>query len=67
MSTRTTLKSGSMFKLKHEFNETYLYCNKKWCDLLPECLEGQIESDSLNRDDVTCHSPTEFYVQKLET
>lgn len=66
VSTRTILKNGSKFTLKHEFNDTFLYCNDKWCDLLPVCPEGQIE-ESENRADVTCCSPTEFYVQKLET
>lgn len=67
VSTRMVLKNGSNFTLKHVLNETYLYCNRKWCDLLPACPEGVTESDSENRADVSCHSPTVFYVQKLET
>ena len=67
LSLRNTLKDGDPFTLKHEFNETYMYCNLKWCDLLPKCGEGEIEIDSENHDEVVCHSPTEFYVEKLYT
>ena len=59
------LKDGRDFTLKHPSNDTYLYCTTKWCDLLPVCRDGEVQSDSTNHDDVTCHTPTTFFVQKL--
>ena len=65
ISSRNVVRDGKDFQLKHPSNQTYLFCTTKWCDLLPLCAEGEVESGSSNRDDVTCHSPTTFYVQKL--
>ena len=64
-TARTLLKDGTAFNLKHESNETFLYCNYKWCDLLPLCLNGEVGSNSDNRNEVLCHEPTVFYVEKL--
>ena len=65
IATRNALRDGDAFKLKHETNETYLYCNTRWCDLLPECREGEVELDSTDSSEVLCHTPTTFYVKKL--
>ena len=64
ISVRATLREGTSFKIKHESNDTYLYCTDKWCDLLPYCEEGAIETDSKIFEEVLCHTPTTFYVQK---
>ena len=65
ISNTKVLKNGTPFKLKHESNNTYVYCTSKWCDLLRPCAAGESESNSLDRDEVLCHSATDFYVEKL--
>ena len=65
VTERTILKDGRSFSLKSATNETFLYCTDKWCDLLPQCQGSEVESDSGVREDVTCHSPTVFIVEKL--
>ena len=65
VTNRSILKDGKTFTLKSARNDTYIYCTRKWCDLLPMCGEGEVESDSENRANVTCHTPTTFYVEKL--
>ena len=61
---KRALKDGDPVKFKHVSNDTYLYCTAKWCDVLPECSDGE-DGTSSETGMVSCHAPTKFYIQKL--
>ena len=67
VSGKNLIKGGDEVKFKHPTNNTYLYCSPRWCDLLPECEDGATSSDSVANGDeeLECHAPTLFRIEKL--
>ena len=62
---KNIIKDGDEVKFKHPTNDTYLYCTTKWCNLLPECPEE--EQNESTDDEIECHAPTVFLIEKSYT